>query len=79
MSFAVGCGRRRNYAPRGAIGDPVAATQICATHVRLFRHGSPAGGPRHIKKSGWAIYEVVDLDTWIEEGKRRISTMAVDD
>ena len=36
-------------------------------------------GPRYIKRSNRVIYEVVDLDAWMEQGKRRFTAEAVEE
>ena len=36
-------------------------------------------GPRYIKRRTRVFYEVVDLDAWMEEGKRRFTAEEVEE
>ncbi len=59
-------------------------TREAADHVGLSaktlgRWRVVGGGPRYIKRSKRVMYEVVDLDAWMEEGKRRFTAESVEE
>ena len=45
----------------------------------LARRRVAGDGPRYIKRSNRVIYEVVDLDAWMEKGKRRFTAEEVEE
>ena len=80
----------RTAVPGIAVGDdrrPIkrflstreAADYVGLSPKTLARRRAGGGGPRYIKRSNRVIYEVVDLDAWMEEGKRRFTAEEVEE
>ena len=56
-----------------------AADYVGLSAKTLGRWRVVGGGPRYIKRSKRVMYEVFDLDAWMEEGKRRFTAEAVEE
>ena len=56
-----------------------AADYVGLSAKTLARRRAAGEGPRYIKRSKRVIYEVVDLDAWMEEGKRRFTAEEVEE
>ena len=56
-----------------------AAAYVGLSAKTLGRWRVGGGGPRNIKISKRVMYEVVDLDAWMEEGKRQFTAESVEE
>ena len=73
---SVGNGSRRT---KRYFNAKEAAAYLGLSARTLNRMRAPGKGPRYTKRGRRVIYDVVDLDAWMEEGKRRFTAEEVEE